>query len=1077
MIKSYLEASDPTKNIWVSASAGSGKTKLLVDRVLRILLSGQPPESILCITFTKSASSEMYERIKDVLFSWFQKEEKDLIADLQGLNVSPTKTIITKARHLIYKILDDNTPLKISTIHSLCQDIINTFPYESGIAGDFQILDENDKCELINQAALDILKQKLPKESNVNFLFENLSERSFFQLIEELMSYENESSEWTDIEENYARLVKRVEEYFKLESRINYPKNIDALALRVKFTCAKFSEHIDDISVLSELNEAIKINNPEKLLDSLVEILYTQSYTPRKRLLTSHQTSKAGRLENELISIQNDLSDILEEKYAIYQARLSKSLCELRIILHRHYNKLKIQKGFIDYNDLIRYASHLLSVPRNKSAVFHKIFPKLRHILVDESQDTSIEQWKIILSLKEEILSDENSSIFVVGDEKQSIYSFQGSSPIIFSAIEEKIKEYLKTYKKSLSKVHLNSSFRTSQLILDCVDEIFSDINYNFSSPLTQNYIKHISRAKQNFSKIEVSPTIIPLKREKIESRWILPTEHNDSSSPLEINANLVASKVKSLVESGENPEDIMILVQKRDRHTLLISRLLKEKNIPFSGLDRISLTNNIIVKDLISFGKFLLFQYDDLNLAALLKSPIFDVSEENLYKLCYKRKNDVWKEILNSEQQEILHVQKVLKYYLEFSTSQIFDLYFDLLVKKGIKQKYLSEYGSVAEDIINHFLDICESQQNKHNGSLLNFLDWLEKTQIIIKQEANLSSENVNLLTIHGAKGLQSKIVILADAVSTPRPSGNQFWDSVNNIPIYGVNSPILCKEFQESKKINNEKIISEYYRLLYVAITRAKDQLYIFGYSNYQSLPQNSWMKYIIKTCENTLIAKNISDIFGYDLINKNANNFANTLSTKKYFIQNNIEPVRPLRKKTTSSKNQITLNFEDFKNNKSIETTNQNYDLEATSKGVMMHKILEHIISEESYDLTEIIFNHSKKFHMTLNKSERIRLENFIRKVEDMISSSNQVMKEKAFLFNKDGKYRKGVADLIIIKGDLIKILDYKFSARTEETQKNYKLQLEYYKEALEKIYTAHRIECYLGWINESLIEQII
>lgn len=1087
----YLQASDPNKNIWVSASAGSGKTKLLVDRVLRLLMSGAKPQNILCVTFTKAAAAEMFERIKTELKNWFLASEKTLCQCLESLAITPGKNNLLKARSLIFEIIDKEQAIQIATIHSLCQDILNKFPLEAGIGIFNKVIDENERQIAIKQAKHKFLNKNFDDSKYLNILFQNISEQTLGKFIDTSLSFDNNSFEWGSLEKNFSDFEQAIDRFYRSESW----RHIEHSILEIKKLLIDLLAHnkniLQEVKVLAQLapfrNDLSvsedNIDETSKILEAIQNIFFTKENTPRAKLLDKKEQNNFPNLENELLQIQNKLLHFFENKTSYLLASLSKALAELKLYFAQNYNEIKQEQASIDFNDIIIKTFELLSNDEIRDWIRYKLGYQIKHILVDESQDTNILQWKVISSISEEFPMQEDSSFFIVGDDKQSIYSFQGASPIIFDTIEKMYHGQTANSLKPLQKIYLDYSFRSGQLLLDFVDKVFKGT----SRPITDSYREHKSQSHQRLSKVELFPiiTIPTISRDK-QKTWCIPKERTLPYNPARKNATLIAIKINRLIAEGYRPKDIMVLVRKRDNFTKYILSEIKKLEIPISGLDKMFLTDQLAIQDLIAFGEFLLYPYDDLNLASLLKSPIFSINEDELFALCHSRQNSIWDEIRNSTESKFQKIFRILDYYLNYPSNNIYKLYDDLLTGHLLKNSFIERFGDEVEEILDEFLNICERYQDDCYRSLELFIDWIKKSKIEIKRSFNTQQNEVKLLTIHGAKGLQSKIVILADAVSAPNFSDNIFWDDIENIPLFNGNSSNQNKKYTKKKEEYTNKIIDEYFRLLYVALTRAEEQIIIFGYSNSsKKINENSWYKYIEKAAQSINSGEKLSNIFGFYISNeKPGSNYIAVASPVKYVISNDLN-TNPVTKQDIEiyeeKKPCLTITPKDFKPETINPLNTQEYDYIVTQKGKLFHKLLEILVTtgdkKSKQNYKSLVDKFSKFYNVLLSAQEVNLLDKFYQHITSFIKKNSILKKEQEFVFNVEGEYRKGIIDLMIIAEKQIILIDYKNARHNPEDRKKYTEQLSFYHSAISTIYPGYKIKAYIGWIKELSLDLVI
>ncbi len=1066
----YKDASNPNHNVWVSASAGSGKTKLLVDRFLRLIIAGAKLDEILCITFTKAAASEMLDRVKQILEEWLQISDEELSKELVNLEINPTKEKLEHARTAIFEFLDNNHRLKIATIHSICQEILSRFPLESGSKISSKIIDDNEKEKLIITAKHQLLETDFSYSENLQALFENISEFSISKIIDNILSFECLSFEWANITENKNDIIQRIDEFFGNISKEKIQQDEKHLLAELKKLSQQFFICKDQCEIIQQIDEALHSNEENQIiLQNIKPLFFTLNNKPRAKLLKKEIKEQFPLLNDLLLDYQIQLENFFES-YSNYKLRLiSKGLCEIKYIFDQIYKDIKYQQSYYDFNDIINETFKLLSNPEQKEWVKYKFGSKFKHILVDESQDTNIAQWKIIDAISSETFLEEKTSLFVVGDEKQSIYSFQGASPLIFGGIKQFYKKQFQQCNKHLTEISLQRSFRSSQIILDFIDNIFAKILQDYRSAILDR-VDHKAFFDFDCSYIEIFPIIYNAKEksEKIKN-WQIPVQREEYFSHSYQNAELIIEKIKFLLESGYKESDILILIRKRDDFSNYLTRKIKDAHITIDASNRIKLSQHIAIKDILSFAEFLLYPYDDLNLASLLKSHFFAFNEQELFELCHDRKNTLWEELQLHPSPKAKKASDLLKNYADSPiTNNIYDFFFDLLIGKQYIKSFYEKLGKEAEEVIHSFLDACTKYQDTNRRNLGEFIAWFKHSNIEASTSNSSGLNEVRLMTIHGSKGLQSEIVILADAVSTPRMTDNLFWDDLNNIPIFNGNGKYSSNKYSELRESMKDKIFDEYFRLLYVALTRAKSQLYIFGHGNDEKASDYSWYNYIKTASENYFLKRELKEsekrLIQNDEIVSEVYFHGNFLTKKKDKMDNSKKTGTIVIPESITPKAPLELEIE--------ELVSESF--RAKKLGIFVHKFLELTISREQVDeemLRNTFLELSKYYDIQISKDLLSRILSCHRKISSFCDRSIAIRKEQELIFKQDSKYTKIILDLMIEKEDEIIIADYKLSSLNQENRGIYTWQLHNYKKILQKSYPNKEIKCCIIWVTES------
>jgi ATP-dependent helicase/nuclease subunit A len=487
---------------------------------------------------------------------------------------------------------------------------------------------------------------------------------------------------------------------------------------------------------------------------------------------------------------------------------------------------LKQQSNSLDYDDLISLTRKLLNNSEYSDWISYKLDGGIDHLLLDEAQDTSSTQWQIINKITEEFFyqHEKPRSFFIVGDAKQSIFSFQGADPKLFN----EMNHYLPS---EVIRVSLNKSYRSGIKILQLVDKIFNNPAIKPLVTSIDPFIKHIAH-KDIEGKIEIWPLIID-KEAKEDTPWAMPSDfmHLDGLTSQDILAKNIAEYIERQVI---DPGDVLVLTRRRTGFVNSIISELKLRNIPVNGLDRLALIEHKAILDLVALINVILYPLDDFNLAIVLKSPIFGITEEELLNLCYNRSASLW---------ESLQDKKILEELIVLSKEKtLFEFFFDILESKDIRPKFEREFGIEVNDVLDSFLDLVVQFEKENISCLQLFLDYLNNNKTEVKRDLSHSKGQVRIMTVHGAKGLQAKTVILADTTSLPHNFDSIIWLNDRNL-VWSGREKYYSKSSIEAKEIKMANEYAEYIRLLYVALTRAEENIIICGTYKAPEAPNRSW------------------------------------------------------------------------------------------------------------------------------------------------------------------------------------------------------------------------------------------
>lgn len=878
-------ASNPKNSAWVFASAGSGKTKILVDRVLRLLLDKIDGNKILCITFTKIAALEMRERINQILSNWVILSDPDLKTEIFKISLkNASENDLKYARTLFSKVLDGDFDIKIQTIHAFCQDIVKIFPLESKVSPKFEILDEKSEKILLEKAKKQVFKEAEFDENLKNNIFQlssRQSEDGFFKLVAELLNQKEKliflKMRFFNIKNLVAKIFQELNvENFKNEQEIfeKFISEINCKNIEKIIDILEKSDKKTDLKTANSLKFFLNDKNFDKI-GILQEVFLKDDLELKK--ISSIANKQFQDIFDEIYDLQKKVDEFFDLLNSFKIASSTKFLLEFIDKILFFYSQLKNQKSFLDYNDLIIKTNELLENQDYKEWVKFRLDGFFDHILIDESQDTNHRQWLIIKALSEDFFSgfsskERKSSLFIIGDDKQSIYSFQGAAP----NISNEIYDFYKSKTDEIKKVSLQNSFRSLPKVLEFVDLIFQE-NNSFKK---LDYQSHKATRSGN-GIIEIWPQISFKKdRENLDFKWknyLINNQNDEEFCQKEEMANRIVENILCWIKNkrkilrnvaGVEVEkeiqfgDIMILLRNRaNGFDKILQQKFEENQIAFKGVKKVKFSRNLIIQDFLALLKFALLPNDDLNLASLLKSQFFNFDEEKLLEIClFKNQEKISLfqalKLKNGFEEDFRKLENIL------SLSFKIDIYefFSSLIKDEIRQKYILEFGENADLIIDQFLievlNFCKNQLS----NLQKFYDFIEKTdpEILINE---VDKNSVLISTIHSAKGLQAPIVILPDCCFSFNKMNHSketlLWIDFENdrqnqdkLPIWFVKKLNLNKKLKFFKNIHIQNLKDEYWRLFYVALTRAENEIYISGFGNDNDF--DSWFNEAQKALE---------------------------------------------------------------------------------------------------------------------------------------------------------------------------------------------------------------------------------
>jgi ATP-dependent helicase/nuclease subunit A len=877
--RNQARASDPSASAWVSANAGTGKTEVLVRRCLRLLLADFRPESILCLTYTKTAAAEMQNRLLKVLADWATAKPESLSEALtQLMGRAPDDKELRTARRLFARALEAKGGIKIHTIHGFCERLLQRFPLESQVTPHFSVLDER-KQALMRHDAFDatmaraaedgegILGRALDKATALNsgdyirqVIDTVLDKRAELQ---RMVAYHGSAGDWAEAECVALKRLFNVVDITE-DALINRLANV-LTNEEIDTALAAFAEcgGATDMDRSAEAAlRAARASNGESRAAALKELFFRSDGDVRARVCSKAIERGTPAICATLDRAQADFVAHNDKLAHLRLAEASAAVLALADAVQAHYERRKQAEAALDYDDLIVKTQHLLSQTDAAAWVLYKIDGGIDHILVDEAQDTNPAQWTIIEALAAEFFAGSGASeklrtLFAVGDEKQSIYSFQGANPARFGEVGRSLKQRATALGLTWHDVPLTLSFRSTEPILEAVDLVFGRPPAAQGLTWQDGAIQHDAIRKGEAGLVELWE--IEKQERPEESDAFEPwTEEPAGARAVDALCKRIATTIKGWLDNDERlvskgrkvkAGDILILVRRRDPFTTPMIRELKRLGVPVAGADRMLLTEQLAVQDLIALADFLLMPDDDLTLAVVLKSPLFGFDDNDLFKLAYGRRVSLWAALQSKAEDDPHFAQAAeqLVAWLEGADFQPpYEFFSELLGADGqrLRKAMLTRLGPEAAEAIDEFLDIALAYDREDAPSLQGFVNRLRAGDVEIKRDMEQERDEVRIMTVHGAKGLQAPIVILPDTCMRPRLPGVRLYpvpradeppDEVVHL-IWPPAGHSKLAGIEESKQRVENAEREEYHRLLYVAMTRAEDRLYVCGWEGLQ-------------------------------------------------------------------------------------------------------------------------------------------------------------------------------------------------------------------------------------------------
>ena len=871
--KDQRRAAARDASVWVAASAGTGKTKVLTDRVLSLLLAGSRPERILCLTFTKAAAAEMAIRVNDRLSDWATVSGATLRSQLKKLTgEDPDSDTIDRARRLFARVLDAPGGLRIDTIHAFCQSLLRRFPIESRVPPHFQVMEERSANEAMEQArshvlakaragrdralkdALDLVTQLVPEQGFAELMAALSQARA---RLEPLLALGPAGVEAKLRASLHLRPGENSGSILKSACR---DEDFDGAKLKRAASMMLASASVNDRKAGARLDLWLahpKLRASE--FDDYCQAFFTQKGERRQNFVTRKLADAAPDLVQALEWEFARLERVRARHGAALMADATSALLRLGGAVLAAYGSFKSSRALLDFDDLVLKSVALLERPGTAPWVLYKLDGGIDHILIDEAQDTNPEQWRVVAALASDFFSgqgarEETRTIFAVGDVKQSIFSFQRADPQEFLRMRRHFEARVKAAQAKWDVVELETSFRSTPAILKAVDSVFASGLASDGVTLDDTEIRHKADRARMAGLVELWPPVGPEEGDAPEP-WDAPLSQSQSRLPAARLALAVAAKIESLthekLESKNRritPGDIMVLVRRRTPFIGALVKSLKERGVDVAGVDRMYLADQLAIEDMVALANFLLLPEDDLTLACVLKGPLYGFGDDFLFELAWKRKGSLWNELRRraSDRPEFRFAAEDLSSLLAMADFiPPYELFAEVLGARGGRRKMLKRLGPEAADPLDELLAASLSYERGHGVSLQGFLHWLVLGELEIKRDLNNESgrDEVRVITVHGAKGLEAPVVFLPDTLQVPKSPPQLVWS--DGVPLWlkqGAAPAAAAARAEADLKRGQE-----YRRLLYVALTRAEDRLYVCGWHGRQNPPGGTWHEFI--------------------------------------------------------------------------------------------------------------------------------------------------------------------------------------------------------------------------------------
>ncbi len=872
-----IEATTPGLDAWVSANAGSGKTTILRNRVIRLLLDGVAPDRILCLTFTKAAAAEMHGRNFAELARWVALDDAALTHEIALLVTTRPEAFVLEAkrlalaRTLFARAIEAPGGLKIQTIHAFAERVLHLFPLEAGVPLDFTVLGEADAEAMrhgARQAAIDaaITQPASPLGRAFGEIVAACGTEAFAKALDEALAalsglaMQDIAMPSAQTRESRYRAVFGVPDGEALAGiEADFVAGViqtedlraaaDAIRAQKPLSPAQ-ADRADDF-----VKAATLLSGNQLWREAYLKLFLTDKSQPRKDVFTKPVREAQPHLNERAEQARDACVAYLERRRAFSAFTRSLALLVFAEFVLSRFVAAKRAQNALDFDDLIAALRRLLHAGQ-ASWMMMKLDASIEHVLIDEAQDTTRAMWDIVRGLTEEFFAGEGRarrgrSIFVVGDEKQSIFSFQGADPAVFEESRQYFAEKSLTPGNIRTPVALNYSFRSSDDILRAVDAVFASETRAEGLTASGLAIEHVA-AKPNFpGLVEIWPTTRPPDDEPEPGG----AQYRPPKKPVAVLlaermaeqiAHWLREDTRHLVDGRPiRPGDIVILVQRRNAFFSAMLRALKLRKIPVAGADRLKLQDEIVIRDFLAIAEAVLLKPDDLTLATVLKSPLFGVAEPLLEALARHRTGSLWDALHATAEPALARMAACLDGLAMAARAQSpFEFFTALLIAPAPgtpeisgRQAILTRLGVDVGDPIDAFLSEAQEFSRSEPGSVLLFVLAQRNRETVIKRDLEHGGNRVRVMTVHGAKGLEGRVVFLGDTTDTPKTAKEKTAfvlaaPEATPLLVWAGAKKDEPEPMRAARRGERRKLLGEYRRLLYVGMTRAADRLYIGGY-----------------------------------------------------------------------------------------------------------------------------------------------------------------------------------------------------------------------------------------------------
>lgn len=1125
--QTQLLATDPGASAFVSANAGSGKTWVLTRRVIRLLLDGVDPGRILCLTFTKAAAAEMSARIFDELGRWAGLTDEELtsvLSELEGKPIRPDR--LAPARRLFARAIETPGGLKIQTIHAFAEALLQRFPLEAGLDGRFRVLDDARAADLYAEARAELLAAcaahpDSPEGRALSELVAIAGDEALDRALHAVVAARDDLYAFFNGTLSVDEALTALPQALGAPAGVSWESLLQEMALSDDFSGPFLSRLIDMLdasksksmpALADGFRAALAASDPETRRLLWRGLFLTGKGEPRKRPFTKdvldalpEANERFEREAQRLLGLERALSATLWGTRSAALLRLADRLVGL-------IEAKKARLGLLDFDDLIERAAALLSRSDATEWVQYKLDEGLDHVLVDEAQDTSPRQWQIVEALTGEFSAGEGArsgrrrTVFAVGDEKQSIYSFQGAAPHLFGLTRQTLGRRLSDAGLPVHDLRLTLSFRSTAAVVGAVDAVFRNPGAHAGLSTDAGPTVHETVRGREPGLVELWPAVEKLPVPP-PGNWEDPVDATAAASPAIRLAGRIADEIADWLRSGTRleatgapirPGDVLVLVRKRGAFVEAVNRALKQRGVAVAGADRLDVVGHIVTQDLLAAARVALLPEDDLTLATVAKSPLVGLSEDALFRLAHGRPGFLWDAVRQKAAEgdadaEALRAAVAL-WMSRADRGEPFVFLSRLVGPDGGRAAYRARFGREADEVIDELLTLALAYEGEETAGLNGFIDRLSKGGELIRRELNAERDEVRVMTVHGSKGLEAPVVFLVDPGDKPA--------SEKNLPDVlavsdGPNPPIVWRQSGAFRPAPVEAAAQafiaaqeeEYRRLLYVGLTRARDRLIVAGLKGADEGADRRWHG-LVEVALGT-DAETVKDADG-------------TVVAWRWRAQNE-DPPAPARPTRTATEESVPL--PDWLNRKVADAVAESasvspsraipsgqsgaqlptFDPAAAARGTVLHRLFELLPDIEPAARTVAAGNYLARLLPEVPESDRAVLADGI--------AALMARPDLALLFSPAARAEAAIAgsvmtpagrsiavsgsvDRLLVEPETVTIVDYKTAARPPRTvPQRYVLQLALYRAVLGRLWPDRPVRAAILWTAAARFDEVM